>query len=386
MGRRQADSDFGRFTLLVLLIIAAVSCCMAYLSFSVAFKGSGNTNSVGSSERSRRSDEEDREEENGCCRGIEHLELWGDAVKWGSEFKVNSSDECCNACKEMCKGDDGPCLCDSWVFCGNREACGSRFGECWLKKQKDTLDPDRRDSGDEVIWTSGLIFGKGEGIVKLKTEYGALHVKVSTATQSSYLFSFMWGRFHTLTPTQVCLLSPQVEKQWVNVAHILIFVVIYDFQLLPDCAPHSVAYILELLALHHCAGCQFYRAESRGNSWDPQGNHIEHATFGPPFALIQGTLEAHGPAFKDIPVEACPTVRRGSIAWVGSGPEFFISLANHKEWRKAYTVFGYVLPEGMEVVEKIAQLPTIPEVWNNINVSVLERPVPLRFLRMKGSA
>ncbi|XP_021280386.1 uncharacterized protein LOC110413766 isoform X1 [Herrania umbratica] len=333
MGRRQADSDFGRFTLLVLLIIAAFSCCMAYLSFSVAFKSSGNMDSVGSSELSRRSDEEDTEEEKGCCRGIEHLELWGDAVKWGSEFKVNSSDECCNACKEMCKGDDGPCLCDSWVFCGNREACGSRFGECWLKKQKDALDPDRRDSGDAVIWTSGLIFGKGEGIVKLKTEYGALHVK-----------------------------------------------------LLPDCAPHSVTYILELLALHHCAGCQFYRAESRGNSWDPQGNHIEHATFGPPFALIQGTLEVHGPAFKDIPVEACPTVRRGSIAWVGSGPEFFISLANHNEWRKAYTVFGYVLPEGMEVVEKIAQLPTIPEVWNNMNVSVLERPVPLRFLRMKGSA
>ena len=82
-------------------------------------------------------------------------------------------------------------------------------------------------------------------------------------------------------------------------------------------------------------------------------------------------------------MEGCPTVRRGSIAWVGSGPEFFISLANHNEWRKAYTVFGYVLPEDMEIVEKIAQLPTIPEVWSNVKVSVLERPIPLRFLRMK---
>ncbi|OMO69657.1 hypothetical protein CCACVL1_19361, partial [Corchorus capsularis] len=202
---------------------------------------------------------------------------------------------------------------------------------CWPKKQKDALNPDRRDSGDRVIWTSGLIFGKGEGIVMLKTEYGILHVKF-----------------------------------------------------LPDCAPRSVAYILELLPLHHCAGCQFYRAESRGNSWDPLGNHIEHATFGPPFALIQGTLEAHGIQFEEIPIEACHTnVRRGSVAWVGSGPEFFISLANHDEWRKTYTVFGYVLPEDMKILEKIAELPTISEVWSNINVSVLERPIPLRFLRMK---
>ncbi|XVF22861.1 hypothetical protein REPUB_Repub12eG0207700 [Reevesia pubescens] len=332
MGRRQPESKFGRFTLFVLFLIAAISCCMAYLSFSVEFKGSNDAVSVGSSERLRSDEEEKEKEGNGCCRGIEHLELWGDAVKWGSEFKVNSSEECCKACKEMCKGDDGPCLCNSWVFCGNKEACGSRFGECWLKKQKDTLDPDQRDSGDKVIWTSGLIFGKGEGIVKLKTVYGVLHVK-----------------------------------------------------LMPDCAPHSVAYILELLTLRHCAGCRFYRAESRGNSWDPRGNHIEHAPFGPPFALIQGTLEAHGTIFKDIPLEVCPTVRKGSIAWVGSGPEFFISLANHNEWKKAYTVFGYVLPEDMETLEKIAQLPTIPEVWSNVKVSVLERPVPLRFLRMMKS-
>lgn len=56
------------------------------------------------------------------------------------------------------------------------------------------------------------------------------------------------------------------------------------------------------------------------------------AAFGPPFALIQGTLEAQGgegTIFKKIPIEDCPTIRRGSVAWVGSGPEFFISLANH---------------------------------------------------------
>lgn len=86
--------------------------------------------------------------------------------------------------------------------------------------------------------------------------------------------------------------------------------------------------------------------------------------------------------FKDIPKEHCPTIRRGSVAWVGSGPEFFISLADHGEWRNAYTVFGSVLSEDMEILEKIAQLPTKSEIWNNIKVSVLENPVSLRFRRM----
>ncbi|KAI9381921.1 hypothetical protein POPTR_014G051300v4 [Populus trichocarpa] len=268
-----------------------------------------------------------------CCRGIEHLELWGDAVKWGSEFKVNSSKACCLACKGMCSGDSGPCLCDSWVFCGDKQACGDKFGECWLKKQKDTLEPDRLDSGDHVMWTSGIVFGRGEGIIGLETEYGTLHLK-----------------------------------------------------LLPGCAPHSISYILDLLVSHHCVGCHFYRAESRGKSWDSEGNHIEQAPYGPPFALIQGTLGASGTIFEDIPTEACPTIRRGSVAWVESGPEFFISLANHNEWSKAYTVFGFVLPEDMEIVERIAQLPTKPEVWGNINVAVLENPVPLHVRRIKRSA
>jgi len=253
-------------------------------------------------------------------------------VKWGSEFKFNSSEQCCKACKTMCSGSDGPCLCDSWVFCGNREACGQKFGECWLKKQKDTLAPERQDMGQKVIWTSGLIFGKGEGIVGLETEYGTLHIK-----------------------------------------------------LFPDCAPHSVTYILELLTLRHCAGCQFYRAETRGHSWDSDGNHIKNTPFGPPFALIQGTLEPLGTTFKKIPTEACPIIRRGSVAWIGSGPEFFISLANHQEWKNAYTVFGSVLPEDMEIAERIAQLPSKPDVWNNINVSVMEKPVSLLLRRIKTS-
>ncbi|XP_008244466.1 PREDICTED: uncharacterized protein LOC103342610 [Prunus mume] len=335
MGRRQNDPEATHCSPLVLLLVGLASCALVYAALCVVLKP--NEASSFSELESLELVEEGggvgvEGESGGCCRGTENLELWGAAVKWGSEFKLDSSEQCCKACKAMCTGTDGPCLCDSWVFCGNKEACGSKFGECWLKKQKDTLAPERQEVGETVSWTSGLIFGRGEGIVGLETKYGTLHIK-----------------------------------------------------LLPDCAPHSVAYILELLALRHCAGCQFYRAERRGSSWDSEGNHIKNAPFGPPFALVQGTLDAQGVIFKKIPTEVCPTIRRGSVAWIGSGPEFFISLANHEEWKKEYTVFASVLPEDMNIAEKIAQLPTTADVWNSINVSVLEKPVPLFLRRMKTS-
>ncbi|KAL6175900.1 hypothetical protein ACLB2K_052538 [Fragaria x ananassa] len=331
MGRRQSDPEATLCSTPVLLLVGLFSCALVYAFLSVVLKPNAPS-SFSEMESLAMVEQSKVESDGGCCRGIENLELWGAAVKWGSEFKFNSSEECCQACKGICSGTDGPCLCDSWVFCGNREACGSKFGECWLKKQKDTLSPERQETGETVSWTSGIIFGRGEGIVGLETPYGTLHIK-----------------------------------------------------LLPDCAPHSVAYILELLPLRHCAGCQFYRAESRGESWDSEGNHIKDASFGPPFALVQGTLEAQGATFKELPTEFCPTLKRGSVAWIGSGPEFFISLANHEEWKKEYTVFASVLPEDIYIAETIAQLPTTADVWNNINVSVLEKPVSLTLRRIKTS-
>ncbi|XP_076912081.1 uncharacterized protein LOC143570282 [Bidens hawaiensis] len=317
MGRRQIDPQPTRW---LVLFIALFSCSFAFMFVYVIIRPNEGV------------ELEPVEEgvDGGCCRGIDGFELWGPAVKWGVDFKVNSSVECCMACKEMCDGISGPCLCDSWVFCGNVEGCGPKFGECWLKKQKDPLAPDRQDAGDTTIWTSGLVYGKGEAIVKMETKYGTLHIK-----------------------------------------------------LLPECAPHSVMHILELLTMRHCIGYQFYRAEGRGQSWDTKGHHLNSASFGPPFALIQGTLEAEGVTFKKILLEECPIIQRGAVAWIGSGPEFFISLANHEEWKTTYTVFGYVIPEDMEIAEKIAKLPTVPDVWNNFNVSVLETPVSFSFRRGK---
>ncbi|KAK1274277.1 hypothetical protein QJS04_geneDACA012038 [Acorus gramineus] len=259
MGRSQTGSGCTGLSLLGLLLAALVSSSLV------------SSMTLGSVEES-------------CCRGVENLEIWGKAVKGGNDLKFNSSKECCEVCKTMCDGGDGDCQCDSWVFCGDRERCKERFGECLLKKQKDVLFPALQVSGDEVIWTSGLIFGEGEGIVSMETEYGSLRIK-----------------------------SP----------------------------------------------------------------------LGPPFAFIQGTLEAAGVTFNNLPPEACPPIRAGSVAWIGSGPEFFISLANHDEWTtRAYTVFGSVLPEDMDIVEKIARLPTKPDLWNNVIVSALEKPARIWLRRI----
>ena len=37
----------------------------------------------------------------------------------------------------------------------------------------------------------------------------------------------------------------------------------------------------------------------------------------------------------------------------------------------------------MFIAEKIAQLPTKPDVWNNVNVSVLKNPIPIFIQRIK---
>ncbi|CDY42959.1 hypothetical protein BRARA_A01836 [Brassica rapa] len=331
MPRRLNDGVRGRFTSTALLFIGLISCLTVYAVFFNILRPRPQDHTLDSAVRFTDSRDHARVDGGGCCGGVANLELWGPAVKWGTDFKFESPGECCKACKAMCSGNDGPCLCDTWVFCGNKQACGPKFGECWLKKQKDVLVPDRQEGGQKVMWTSGLIFGQGQGIVGFETEHGVLHVKLH-----------------------------------------------------PECAPHSVYYILSLLTQRHCAGCRFHRAENRGSYWDSEGYHINNAPYGPPYAMIQGILQPEGNIFTPVPTEHCPTITRGSVAWVGSGPEFFISLANHHEWKQSYTVFGSVLPEDMDVAERIAGLPTIADVWNSVNVSVLEKPVSLTVRRMKS--
>lgn len=331
MGKRHFQEPEGTWRPCVsLLLITLVSCTVVFLILTPVFRSSQASDHPANSTNSTSAKTQiniKHVHEPKCCSGIEHQEFWGKAVNWGYDFKVKTSEKCCEACKSMCT-DDGSCLCNAWVFCGDKKLCGDRFGQCWLKKQDDPLSPAVHASSSIVEWTSGLIYGKGVGIVALDTEYGAIHIK-----------------------------------------------------LVPDCTPRSVAYILDLLQLHHCAGCRFYRAEKRGNSWDINGDRIFQSPPGPPYALLQGTLEARGADFVEVPKEACPSIKKGSVAWIDGGPDFFISLANHDEWDRKYTVFASVIAQDMSIVEKIVELPTTSAIWSGIKVAVLEKGINLKLKR-----
>lgn len=96
---------------------------------------------------------------------------------------------------------------------------------------------------------------------------------------------------------------------------------------------------------------------------------------GPPYALLQGSLQADGLQYEELPKEGATIAERGTVCLIGGGPEFFISVGDHVEWETAHTVFGHVLPEDMGVVDNLVGLPTRKDVWGSTEVRVLESPV-----------
>jgi hypothetical protein len=57
-----------------------------------------------------------------------------------------------------------------------------------------------------------------------------------------------------------------------------------------------VDYFIELLGLHNCAGCRFYRAEGRGHLWDAQGDRMRNVWP----SCIRGNRKAYF-VFLDLP-------------------------------------------------------------------------------------
>lgn len=120
LSRRPSDARRRGRVLLFLIVTVAVftAAALAYLSFPSA----APTPSPSASSTVRADAD--------CCRGIEGLELWGPAVKWGSNHRLPSAAACCASCKAMCPHpEDDACRCDSWVFCGDERRCKDRLGE-----------------------------------------------------------------------------------------------------------------------------------------------------------------------------------------------------------------------------------------------------------------
>lgn len=59
------------------------------------------------------------------------------------------------------------------------------------------MDPDRRDSGDKVIWTSGVIFGKGE-VLNFLNNIGS-----SSLSELCLALFFLYGTLDLFWSTRV---------------------------------------------------------------------------------------------------------------------------------------------------------------------------------------
>lgn len=102
---------------------------------------------------------------------------------------------------------------------------------------------------------------------------------------------------------------------------------------------------------------------------------------GPPYAVLQGTLDAQHISFKKVSKEYAPAVRRGTVGWVDGGPDFFISLADHPEWPRKHTVFATVVEGDMPLVESLTELPTTTTTWESVALEVLDKPVNVKVQR-----
>ena len=92
------------------------------------------------------------------CHARAHTELEGGVVKWGDHNRVASAAECCESCRANAeRATEERSKCNVWVFCADKQLCGDRFGQCWLKHAADPADPPSRGSGPSIPWTSGTV-------------------------------------------------------------------------------------------------------------------------------------------------------------------------------------------------------------------------------------
>lgn len=121
----------------------------------------------------------------------------------------------------------------------------------------------------------------------------------------------------------------------------------------PDLAPKTVAALVQHIgeAGGTPAAATFYRNEAVPAESPGQCGDILCG----PYSLIQGRLDA----LLDTPSETTPLVRKGFVARIQNGHDFFIALDDHSEWGHSFTVWGDMRHDaaGMATLEAISKLP-----------------------------
>ena len=119
MAKRLHESG-GRWRSSLMLFVLFFTCLASYLTFSPFFRKISSSPTVNTRTMGYATKETLDDVKGECCRGLEHTEFWSEAVNWGNDFLLNSSQMCCNACKKNNK-------CNSWVYCGDEVKCGTMY-------------------------------------------------------------------------------------------------------------------------------------------------------------------------------------------------------------------------------------------------------------------
>ena len=109
---------------------------------------------------------------------FDHMDMDGYALRWGSDNKAESLQDCGRRCMDFKPEAPYFMPCNVFVFCP-LEMCfapaqlpkGSRLGWCWLKHQDDAAAPhvnmngtDRRTTTGFVEWQAGVVVRKGTAV------------------------------------------------------------------------------------------------------------------------------------------------------------------------------------------------------------------------------
>ena len=313
------------------------------------------------------------------CHALQHTELHGDVVKWGSEHLLESAALCCAACAAhaaaaAAKPDGQQRGCNAWVYCSNGPLCGKSHRQCWLKHAKSLWSNEALLVGTSDRWTSGTAepappahpSGAGRVTPSVATSDAQLEVEASEA---------LLRRMAALgagTPAADGLGGRRRLALRLRLREGAARVTARLRATMDGAASGRVA----ACGGEGAAACASLRGGATvpetwgyelapdglepGQRW-PRGRAAVWGTIGP---LPEGASAEVAPAAwptgngpSSEPLEAHSTpVTRGALVWAaaGDGPAFFVALADMPQLGVSYTVWGHVAAEDLAALDALA--------------------------------
>eukprot|EP00208_Stichococcus_sp_RCC1054_P003720 CAMPEP_0206137598 /NCGR_PEP_ID=MMETSP1473-20131121/2695_1 /ASSEMBLY_ACC=CAM_ASM_001109 /TAXON_ID=1461547 /ORGANISM="Stichococcus sp, Strain RCC1054" /LENGTH=192 /DNA_ID=CAMNT_0053530765 /DNA_START=244 /DNA_END=822 /DNA_ORIENTATION=- len=142
-------------------------------------------------------------------------------------------------------------------------------------------------------------------------------------------------------------------------------------RLFHDQAP-SICAVVRALAQSGGTNLNFYRHEHVPQNWGQTTGF-----FGPPYALLQGTLgESVETMMGD---ENKVPIRQGDVALIPDTRDFFIATAEHPEWGNAHAVWAEVTGDGLSTVKALPFEPSFTRFDGTYTTTWLNNSIPFQI-------